>query len=222
MFDKTKESSKENEDLKEEEDTSTDDGQSEENNTEDEEDTSTNEAEEVDTSEEDEEETVESLKEKLQKAESDRDNYKKGMISAKAKKRTLQTSDKPDEKKVEINEKVVLGVLERQAEKSALRNTIDPKHKDYIPELVDDSKYNQILAYLPRSMDKGDYYSIVKSLKLATRIWKEENGIKDKKPNKKVDLPSSKTTQSLESKKTKKKTGRTFIKKTETMGDWYN
>ena len=169
-------------DLKDVEDTTTGDGQPVENESDSEEKTSKNEDEESET-----EETIESLKARLAKAESDRDNYKQGIISRKAKSRNLV--DEVERPEVDLNEQVVMGVLEKQTEKAALRNTIDPKHSDYIPELVDDFNYQEIITYLPRSMDKGDYNSIIKSLKLATRLWKEEKGIEDK-PAKPIEIPS--------------------------------
>jgi len=194
------------EDLKEEEDTSTDDGQSGKN-TEAEEDTSINEAED----------DVETLKAKLAKAEEEKENYKNGMLAAKAKKRNLG-SEKHEE--VELNESVVLGVLEKQAEKKALRNSIDPKNADYIPELVDDTNYNEIISYIPRSMDKSDYNSIIKSLKMAVHMWKDDKGIKNTTKTT-TNIPSSKTTNVGDTKTIKKKSGGNFIKKSSSMEDWY-
>lgn len=198
------------EDLKPAEETATDDGQAAEQTPEDGEETPINEAEA------EPEEDIASIKDRLAKAERDRDNYKQGMLSVKAKKRNID----PEREGVDLNEQVVMEVLGKQAEKSALRNTIDTKHSDYIPELVDDLQYQEIITFLPRSMDKSDYNSIVKSLKMATRLWKEEKGIAE--PAKKVNLPSSRTTQATESKPIKKFTGRKIIAKSgSTMADWY-
>ena len=218
-FDKTKEQvhteEEVKEDLKEEETTSATTGPVEDQTHSSEEDTSTNEVEETETTEE---ESVDSLKERMAKAERDRDNYKTGMLSVKAKQRNLVTPDKEDE--VDLNEQVVMEVLGKQSEKTALRNTIDAKHTDYIPELVDDYTYNEIIAFLPRNMDKSDYNSIVKSLKIATRMWKEEKGIKEQPA--KVIIPSPKTTQAKESKLSTKKTGRNLVGKTSSgMDKWY-
>ncbi|MFH2030827.1 MAG: hypothetical protein ABIJ40_09480 [Bacteroidota bacterium] len=199
--------------LKDEEDTSTATGEAEENETETtddasseagseendmeaEEDTSTNEAEEAEATEE----KVTLSKAEYDKVIKERDNYKQGMLSAKAKKRGLQITDE-EQPKVDLNEKVVMGVLEKQSEKAALRNTINSKHGDYIPELVDDANYQEIVAYLPRSMDKSDYGSIVKSLKIATRMWKEDKGINYKSPKKDTGLQTSKTSTVSGSKK---------------------
>jgi hypothetical protein len=201
-------------DLKETEETVSEDGHSEEETTEPEEDTSTNESAEED------EESVDTLKERLAKAERDRDNYKQGMLSEKAKKRVI--SDSSETEGADVNEQVVLEVLGKQSEKTALRNTIDPKHSDYIPELVDDTNYQEIISYLPRSIDKSDYNSIVKSLKIATKIWKDEKGISDK-PVKKVSIPSPKTTQAKQTTDVKKKEGRNIVGKGSVgMDKWYS
>lgn len=153
---------------------------------------SSNESEDDTSKTEDSEEEVIDWKARAEKAELERDNYKQGMLSAKAKKRNLE-EDAPRSEHPDVNEAVVLEVLGKQSEKKALQNTIDAKHQDYIPELVDDTKYNEIIAYLPRNMDKSDYGSIVKSLKLATKLWKEDKGIKDP-VQKKNSVPGSKTT----------------------------
>lgn len=198
-------------DLKTAEETAPETGQAEEQTPEVVEDTTTNETEV------EPEESVEVLKERLAKVERDRDNYKQGMLSEKAKKRTIE-SEKTEE--VELNEQVVMEVLGKQSEKTALRNTIDPKHSDYIPELIDDNQYQEIISYLPRNMDKSDYGSIVKSLKLATKLWKEEKGIKE--PAKKVSIPSPKTTQAKESKTVSKIIGRKIIGTSGSgMDSWY-
>jgi len=199
------------EEVKSAEETAPEAPQSEEQTPEVVEDTTTNEVEA------EPEESVETLKERLAKVERDRDNYKQGMLSEKAKKRTIEAEESDD---VDLNEQVVMEVLGKQSEKTALRNTIDTKHSDYIPELVDDANYQEIISYLPRNMDKSDYGSIVKSLKVATRLWKEEKGIKE--PAKKVNIPSPKTTQAKESKSTSKTAGRKIISKSsESMDSWY-
>lgn len=202
------------EEVKPAEETATEAPQSEEQTPEAEEETSNNEDEESEP-----QESVEDLKDRLAKAERDRDNYKQGLLSKKAKERLITTPEHDSE--VEINEQVVMEVLEKQQEKSALKNTIDPKHSDYIPELVDDFNYNEIISFLPRNVDKSDYNSIVKSLKLATKIWKEEKGIKDK-PATGVNIPSPKTMQAKESKVIKQPNKKTFFKPAQKMEDWYS
>jgi len=220
-FERTKEASEshseeevqeETNDLKPDEETSAEVGHQEEENSDSEEDTSTN--EELD------ENSAEYWKTKAQKMEEERDNYKQGMLSAKAKKRSLDIAPVVSPK-VDLNESAVLEVLGKQSEKKALQNTIDSKHPDYIPELVDDSKYNEILAYLPRNMDKGDYESIVRSLKLATRLWREDKGIKSP-TQKKNSIPGSKTTQvSGQAPSKPQQFERKFLKTQPGMENWY-
>ena len=206
--------------LKEEEDTSTDTGKSEENDTDDEEDTSNNDSDSSDTDEEDDD-SVEALKARLQKAEEDRDNYKKGMLSAKSKKRADKGLSKTD-KQVDVNEEAVVKILSKREEGKALANTINSVHSDYIPELVDENQYNEIIGYLPRNVDKTSYSSIVRGLKLATKMWKEEKGIKDKSAKKDTELQTSKTKTASASPKEKKKSRLSLLKDDSSVDSWYN
>ena len=200
--------------LKDEEDTSTETGESAENETESEEDTSTNETE-------DGEETVEALKARLEKAEQDRDNYKQGMLSAKGKKRA--EGGISENKIADVNEEAVVKVLAKREEQKALQNTILPKHPDYIPELVDDNQYQQIIGYLPRSVDKTSYESIVRGLKLATKMWKEERGIVDKSSKKNTGLQTSKSSVASNTSAKVEKTGERKILKSNTgPKTWFN
>ena len=214
--------STEEETLKEEEDTSTDTGKSEENDTDDEEDTSSNDSDsDVGDDDEDDEESVEALKARLQKAEEDRDNYKKGMLSAKSKKRVdkgLTKTSKP----VDVNEEAMVKILSKREEKKALVNTISSAHSDYIPELVDENQYNEIIGYLPRNVDKTSYSSIVRGLKLATKMWKEEKGIKDKSAKKDTNLQTTKTTTASNSTAKKKKSGLKLLVDDSSVDSWYN
>ena len=54
---------------------------------------------------------------------------------------------------------------------------INPKHTDYISELVDDSQYNEILGYLPRKIDQTSQDGILRALRLAVNSWKLDKGI---------------------------------------------
>ena len=176
-------------------------------------------------------ETIEELKDRLLKAEKERDNYRDGMLSAKTKGRTIaQLPQKPDEPvepvESDINELVVLSVLEKQNEKKVLRDVIDPRSSNYIPELVDDTQYNEIIGYLPRNLDKSHPDTIVRALKLATKMWKEDNGIEDKPADKGksvlADLATGKTSASSGATPPKEqKGGRRIIKPTVPMSDWY-
>ena len=226
VFSSNEEDSSE-ETLKDEEETSTATGEAEENETESEEDTSINESEESnEQSSNDEEsednsgeESVEALKARLGKAEADRDNYKRGMLSAKSKTRgETGLSERPIIG--DVNEAVVTAVLEKRTEKEALFNTITPGNKDYIHELVDDNQYQQIIGYLPRNVDKTSYESIVRGLKMATKMWKEDKGIKDKSSKKDTGLQTSKSSVASGSKKETDLTGR-FKAKSSSYLDWY-
>jgi len=215
----SEEETKEEETLKDEEDTSTATGEAEENETESEEDTSTNEAD--DTEGEEGEESVEALKARLQKAEEDRDNYKQGMLSAKGKKRGEEGLTKTV--KTNVSEEAVMKVLAKREEQKALQNTISPKHSDYIPELVDDNQYQEIIGYLPRNVDKTSYESIVRGLKLAVKMWKEERGIVDKQSKKTTDLHTTKSSVAGDSGKTElKKSERKILQKRSGPESWFN
>lgn len=219
------------EDLKQEEDTSTDTGQSEENETDSEEDTSTNEgdddgSQDQSDTEEPEEGSAEYWKQKFEQAEADKSNYQQGLLSAKASKRaekgiaSVSSSDTP------ADEQAVVRVLEKQNERKALRDVINPKSTLYIPELVDDSQYQEIVSYLPMNIDKSSVESIHKALKLATKYWKEEHGIVDKKPasKKSADVAATRsgTASGVAPTTDTAKSERKIIKKTPSVKDWYN
>lgn len=209
--------------LKNEEDTSTATGEAEEENeTESEEDTSTNDSETTEdkTEEVEEEESVEALKARLEKAEKDRDNYKQGMLSAKGKKRVDEGLTK--ETKTDVSEEAVIKVLSKREEQKALQNTIISTHPDYIPELVDDNQYQEIIGYLPRNVDKTSYDSIVRGLKLATEMWKKDKGIQDKQPKKDTGLQTTKSTTSTGTTKPVVKSGRKILKQSGGIDTWYN
>jgi len=226
-FDKTKESSSDNteedveRDLKEEE-TSTGDDQPDKEEESQDEDTSTNdEGSEEESTDDDskDEDSLDYWKERAEKAESDRDNYKQGMLDKKAKKREIS---KPKEKEadVDINEKKVVAVLEKQNEKRALHDVIQKGSDSYIPEMVDDSQFSEIVGYLPRKLDRSSASNVVRALKLATRMWKEDRGIKDKKAEKKPEIPT-KTSNSGTSTGKSKNTSRRILKKGTSMDSWY-
>ena len=218
---RTLESSAENaeeETLNNEEETSTLAGQEKKNEIDNEEETSINESDESDDDSEDEE-SIEELRLKLESAETDRDNYKKGMLAAKGKNRSIE-EPKAKAEKVDVNEAAVEAVLAKKTEKQALINTITSGHKDYIPELVTESQYQEIIGYLPRNLDKTSYESVVRGLKLATKMWKEDRGIKETKSSKATDLSTTKSKTSSTA-KAEKKTGRSILKGTSGVDTWY-
>jgi len=231
-FEKTKASAADNteedaeKDLKEEEDTSTENDHSEENEDESEEDTSTNDSDDESNDESDddsEEETVTLKKKDYEKLVTEKENYKTGLISAKAKKRDLGEGTTTE--KVDVTEEKINSVLNKKIEKEVLRNVIDAKHSDYIPELVDDAQYAEIITYLPRNIDRSSHSGITRALRLATKMWKEDKGIKDTvASNKKAaDVAAvRKTTSGHEApKKTKVKGERKIIKGGPGMESWF-
>lgn len=231
-FEKTKEAVEKN-DLKLEEDTSTDTGQSEENETDSEEDTSTNESATEEKTEVKEEESVEALKARLAKAEEDRDNYKQGLLVAKSKGRTIEQSKvETEEEEKDIQEEKILSTIYKVNEKKVLRDVIDPKSPQYIPELVDDVNYNEIIGYLPYNLDKSTEGGIVKGLKIAVQGWKTargitdnetyEKGVKDGKAKAKVsDLSSVGGESSGKAENKAKPAGRKLLKQQDTPHSWY-
>jgi len=135
-----------------------------------------------------EEETVEVLKERLAKVEADRDNYKQGLLSKKAKERSLEIQEKADAspEAPDISEEKVLSVLYKQNEKATMKAVISPTSPMYLPELVDDKQFQTIVSeYLPRNIDKSSPEGIHKALRIAVTAWKVDNGI-EIKPNTKL------------------------------------
>lgn len=198
---------------------------------------------EGDTSENDEgekispEEPVEDWKVRALKAEQERENYKKGFLEIKAKMRTLSKEErqvvpslKEEEEQIEetssVNEEVVLTVLYRQNEKQVLRDVIDSKSDNYMPELVEDEQFNEIIGYLPRNVDKSSPEAIRKALRIAVAGWKYDRGITDKKPNiekPEANLASSSTSQGGAESRVKKSVDQRWkiLKPTQSMKDWY-
>ena len=163
---------------------------------------------------------IEYWKEKAKKSKDDLENYKSKDLSEEASKRKLKEGDA---KATTQTEKEVISVLNKQNEQNALKAVVNSKSNHYIPELVPDNQYNEIIQYLPRIIDKSSIKSIVKALKIAVRTWKAENGVEDDKDSKtkKNDLYVSKTKHSSSGSKEAKKEGRTFIQKGGGMETWF-
>lgn len=169
-----------------------------------------------------------------QKLVDERDNYKRGLLSAKAKPRSLDPKDEPAEEKpekerenVDIPEEKIRSVLYRETERRVLRDVIDAESAHYMKELVDDGQYREIIQYLPKNIDKSSESSIRKSLKVAIHAWKYDKGYADDKPKKKpeADLAASSSKShggSGEERKSKPKPGeRKLLKKATSIEDWY-
>ena len=136
------------------------------------------------------EESIEDLKMRLAKAERDKDLYKNDLLAIKRGKRNLDSSIETPPKKeyveknnefdeTDITEERILNVLYKQNEREALQNITLPSHPDYIPELVDDLQYNEIINYLPRNIDKKSSKGIVRALRTAVVAWKHDRGLND-------------------------------------------
>ena len=183
----------------------------------------TEEPEAVKAKEEVAEETVDYWKQRATTAETEKENYKTGLLNAKAEKRTVE---KPN-KEADVNEAVVMGVFERQNERKVLREVVNSKSPSYIPELVDDNQYNEIIGFLPRNLDKSTPEAILKALKVATKLWKEENGIQDKPKDKgkeakaKLAEVKSSTASGTAPKTEAKKGERKLLKKSSSIENWY-
>jgi len=167
----------------------------------------------------------------LKKAEEERDHYKTGMLSAKAKNRSIDT---PEEENGEpdIQEEKILKTIYRVNEKKVLRDVIDPKSSVYIKELVDDVNYNEIVGYLPYNLDKSTEEGIINGLKVAVAGWKLAKGIDDKgdyekgvndgKAKAKVAELAAVGGEGSGQAAVAKKTGvRKLLKKSEPVSSWY-
>ena len=116
-----------------------------------------------------------------------------------AKSEQKKSEEKKTEDKVpkeEIDEDKLEKALERRNEKSVLKKVVEEGHPMYIPELVEDKSFSQIIQFLPRNVDRSSEDSIHKALKRAVKLWKDENGIEektDKSEKKKVVAELAKT-----------------------------
>lgn len=170
------------------------------------------------------ENSVDYWKSRAETAETERENYKTGLLAEKAGKRTIS---KTEDKKAEVTEAAVVGVLERQNERKVLKAVVNKKSEWYIPELVDEEQYNQIVGFLPFNLDKSAPESIFKALKIATKLWKEENGIQDKpkthgkEATAKLAESKSSTSQGGAPKTQPKKGERKILKKSSSIENWY-
>ena len=177
-------------------------------------------------------------KSRAEKAETERDNYKQGLLNEKASKRALtfqpkvekpapveSEADDEEPAKATIDEGIVRSVIYKDNEKKALRDVVDSKSKLYIPELVDDVQYNEVIAYLPHSIDKSSVDTIHRALRVAVQAWKYDRGIndtpKDSGASAKASIASVKSASSASSPKEQKPQGRKILKSQTGMSGWY-
>jgi len=128
-------------------------------------------------------------------------------------------------KAVAVKDEDILRVLYRENEKKALRAVVTEGDPLFLPELVPDKNYQEIIGFLPRSVDRSSPEAIYKALRIAAKNWKEEKGIKDEaKDVSAAELTTTKGAgNSGAAKETtgKPKGERTFLKKTEGVESWY-
>ena len=139
-----------------------------------------------------------------------------------AKKRKIDVARLPVAKAPAHMEESIRAVLYKDNEKKALRESINPKSDFFIPELVEDKNFNAIVSYLPRSVDRSSPETINKALRLATRMWKEDNGEGTKKEKPEAELVATRGAAGGGSERPEAvKKGRTFLKKVPSLDDWY-
>jgi len=128
------------------------------------------------------------LREENETLRRDRDNYKEGLLAVK--KRKLEEKPEPQPYEEEIRTKVD-EVLQEKNEQQVLKDVINPKSSNYMPELVKESQYQDILQYLPRKIDRTSQEGVVKALRIAVSGWKQATGFKDKAKDKASELATS-------------------------------
>lgn len=132
----------------------------------------------------------------------------------------LVAKKKHEKPAVKVTEDSIRAVLYKDNEKKVLKEVVKPTSTFYIAELVDDKNFQQIVAYLPRSIDKSSPEAIHRALKLATKNWKEDQGEETKRPE--AELAASRgssgegATQGAVT-----RTERKFIKKAPEFNSWY-
>lgn len=176
-------------------------------------------------------------KARAEKAEQERDNYKQGLLNEKAGKRQLtqppkkvvepeeDESDREVDLKTDISDDRIRSVIYQDNEKRALRSVVDPKSNFYLPELVDDAQYAEVISYLPHAIDKSSVESIHRALRVAIKAWKYDRGIEDdtKSNNSsvKASIAAVKSTNAAAAPQAKQQTGRNILKPQKGMKEWY-
>jgi hypothetical protein len=175
-------------------------------------------------------------KARAEKAEQERENYKQGLLNEKAGKRQLNQQvpkpvvEEPEETDTEVDrtdvsDDRIRSVIYKDNEKRALRAVVDSKSPLFLPELVDDSQYNEVIAYLPHAIDKSSVESIHRALRVAIKAWKYDKGIEDgpKESNSsvKASIAAVKSTNISQATPVAEKGGRRILKSSKGMQDWY-
>ena len=167
-------------------------------------------------------EAPEALKERAERAERERDRYRNDLLALKKSKREERRSAKaePD------IESRVQSVIFRNNERAVLRKVVDEKSPLYIPELVDDRQYRDIVGFLPRNADRSSEEGIHRALKAAVRTWKEERGEKEETKEGKdvaaeVAANSAKPGAGGSQAPSKASSGLKLLRKEQPMSSWY-
>ncbi len=159
----------------------------------------------------DSDETVYVPKKTILKLKQDRDNYRNGMLSAKQKLAALK--QEKEQKEAQVNE--TLKKIEQEGIKEACKD-----------QTINDN-WSEIIQYYTPRRGKNSVNAIVEDLKDAKYLWekysanpkKEEK--EDKEAKAKLSSSKSKPKPSGESEGQKTK-GRTFIPKRTPMDKWYD
>jgi len=122
--------------------------------------------------------------------------------------------------KANPTEDAVRAVIHKDNEKKALRESVDPKSPFYLSDLVDDANFSKIVSYLPRSIDRSSPETVHRALRLAVKMWKEDQPKgAEKKPE---TSPIAQASASSGGERTEeKRKERTFIKKQPQIESWY-
>lgn len=172
------------------------------------------------------EETPEVLKEKLKEAEDRADKAKKDLLALKASRREAKRA-KPEANAAGASgvESAIDLALNRRNEQSVLRKTVDENSPFFIPELVEEKQYRQIIGYLPRNMDRSTEEGIHKALKLAVVSWKADRGdgkVKDRPNRAAAEAAASGTGPGGGGRQVEAKpSGFKLLKKQQEIGTWY-
>lgn len=222
MLDKVRGIEHSEEDFKNEEETSSGADQPEEKDIEPEGDTSINESQD-----EVQEEAEPDYKAELEKTKRERDNYKEGLLALKSKKRNLVDEQETEEVETldvepDVVRTKVQEVLNEQTEKRALREVISESSQYYMPELVDDNQYKEIISYLPRVIDRSSVEGITRALKIAVNSWKVDKGVTTPaKKDKSGEIATMKSTPSSKTNDNSKPERKRVIPKSSSFSSWY-
>ncbi|MCK9599006.1 MAG: hypothetical protein M0R37_14125 [Bacteroidales bacterium] len=129
------------------------------------------------------EETLEQAKERARIAEEKAEKAMKDLIAVKNSRKEEKAKAKAPNIEAEFDT-----FLKKRNEQSVLKKVVDEKSPFYLPELVDDAQFRKVTGYLPRNIDRTSEEAIHKALKLAVRMWKEDEG----------EVPAKKTDRSVE------------------------